>query len=189
MKRIILLLIGILILNVACQDDSIEPEIYIADTKSANYEKTKTYTVKAVVTAIPDNDGSQITCVPEESGVILAGSGWVSGHENILGKFDSENSTFEKESCEFDLTTGVPTVYTITHVTLQRMNGEQLFVKNYMWLNLLNGEISGYNDVIDGTGKFEGATGRTEMLNGKADPVTGIATWEEEGYLTLVRKS
>jgi hypothetical protein len=189
MKQIILLLIGILILNVACQDDSIEPEIYITDTKNANFEKTKTYTVKAVVTAIPDNDGPQITCVPEQSGVILAGSGWVSGHENILGKFDSENSIFVKESCEFDLATGVPTVYTVTNVTLQRMNGEQLFVKNYMWLNLVNGEISGYNEVIDGTGKFEGATGRTDMINGKADPDTGIATWEEEGYITLVRKS
>jgi hypothetical protein len=188
MKRIILLLIGILMFNVGCQDESIESEYKTIDTKSAKYEKTKTYDVKAVVTAIPDNEGSQITCVPEEAGVILAASGWVSGHENILGKFDPDNSSYNKESCEFSLTAEGPVVYTITDVILQRMNGEQLFVKNYMWINLVNGEISGYNEVIDGTGKFEGATGRTDMLNGKADPDTGIATWEEEGYITLVRK-
>ena len=81
-----------------------------------------------------------------------------------------------------------PVVYTITDVILQRMNGEQLFVKNYMWINLVNGEISGYNDVIDGTGKFEGASGKTTMVNGKVDLETGIGYWEEEGYIILVSK-
>lgn len=188
MKRIVLLLIGILMLNVACQDESIEPEYKTNDTRGDMYEKTKTYDVKAVVTAIPDNEGSQITCVPEEAGVILAGSGWVSGHENILGKFDSDHSSYNKEYCEFSMTAEGPVVYTITNVILQRMNGEQLFVKNYMWINLVNGEISGYNDVIDGTGKFEGASGKTTMLNGKVDLETGIGYWEEEGYIILVSK-
>ena len=115
-------------------------------------------------------------------------TGWVSGHETIFGKFDPENSTYEKEFCEFTMTAQGPVVYTLTHVTLQRMNGEQMFVENHMWLNVATGEISGYSDVVDGTGRFEGVTGRAEMLNGTVDLSTGIGNWEEDGYITLILK-
>ena len=189
MKRINLLLISMLMLNLACQDDFIETGTEMkVNTAIDTYEKTKTYPIKGTVMAIPDNEGPQITCVPVEAGVIMPETGWVRGHETVFGKFDPENSTYEKEFCEFMMTTQGPVVYTLTHVTLQRMNGEQMFVENHMWLNAATGEISGYSDVVDGTGRLEGVTGRAEMLNGTVDLSTGIGNWEEVGHITLILK-
>lgn len=189
MKRIIFLLVGALIFNFACQKESIESENdLINKTEKVVDGKTKTFNLKGIVSAIPNNEGNQIACLPVESGVIMASNGWVHGQENIFGKFDPENSTYDKEFCEFAITPYGPELYTRTNVILQRMNGEQMFVKNYMWINLTNGEISGYSDVIGGTGRFEGAAGSAEMLNGTVDLATGIGNWEEDGYLTLILK-
>ena len=189
MKRICLLSAGVLILAVACQDNFVEPENGMTTVeKSARLEKTITLHVKGCVKAIPDNDGSVVLCSPAEAGVTVPGSGRVSGHENILGKFDPGNSTFEKEYCEFTMTPEGPVIYMNTNVILQNMSGEKMFVKNHIWINAVNGDISGYSDVIDGTGRFEGVTGSTGMMNATIDPETGIGSWEEEGYITLVIK-
>lgn len=188
MKRIIFLLVGVLLLSLACQDEFNDPVANNSATKSAKYDKTKTYQVKGWVTAIGNSDAPSITCVPVEAGVVLSGSGWVDGHENILGKFDVKNSTYEKDYCEFSMTNEGPLVYTRTNVILQNMSGEQLFVVNHMWLNVATSEISGYSEIIDGTDRFEGASGSAVMLNGKVDQDSDVASWEEEGEITLVIK-
>ncbi len=189
MKRIILLLISMLMLNMACQEDLIEPENEMqVNTAIDKVDKIKTYPIKGSVMVIPNNEGPQITCVPVDAGVIMAETGWVRGHETIFGKFDPENSTYEKEFCEFMMTSQGPVVYTLTNVTLQRMNGDQMFVENHSWLNVATGEISGYSEVVDGTGRLEGVTGRAEMLNGTVDLSTGIGNWEEVGHITLILK-
>lgn len=189
MKRVYLLTAGFLILAVACQDNFVEPGNDLTPvTKSAKIEKTITFHIKGCVNAIPNNNGPVILCSPAEAGVAVPGSGRVSGHENILGKFDPENSTFEKEYCEFTMTPEGPVIYMNTNVILQNMSGEKMFVKNHMWFNVMTGDISGYSDVIEGTGRFEGVTGSADMMNATIDPVTGIGSWEEEGYITLVIK-
>lgn len=195
MKRNISLLIGILMLCNACQDESFEnlqtylstndPEITAGNAK---YVKIKSFNIKAHVNAIPNNEGPQIDCFPVEADVTLTGSGWVSGQENIYGKFDQQNSTYAKEFCEFSITPEGPVVYTRTNVFLQNMSGEKLFAVNHMWINVATGEISGYSDIIDGTGRFKGASGSADMLNAIIDPETGVASWDEVGYITLVIK-
>jgi len=151
MKRVCLLTAVFLILAVACQDNFVEPENdAIVGTKSARLEKTKTFQIKGCVNAIPNNGGPVILCSPAEAGVAVPGSGRVSGHENIFGKFDPENSTFEKEYCEFTMTPVGPVIYMSTDVILLNMSGEKMFVKNHIWINVVSGDISGYSDVIDG---------------------------------------
>ena len=190
MKRVFFLLIGILAFSVACQDNFVEPENDLQTvTKSAKVEKIKTFQIKGWVTATPNPNEPEIACTPVEAGVTVKGIGWVSGHDNIFGKFDPEYSTFQNESCDFILTPEGPVVYTVTKVILQRMNGDQMVGVNYMWINVVNGEISGYNDITEGTGRFDGVTGKTDMLNGSIDLSTGIASWEEDGEITLVLKS
>ena len=189
MKRVFFLLIGILAFSVACQDNFVEPESEMATgTKSAKVEKIKTFQIKGWVTATPYADEPEIACSPVEAGVTVKGVGWVSGHDNIFGKFDPKNSTFQNENCDFMLTPEGPVIYAKTNVILQRMNGDKMFVVNYMWIDALTGVISGYNEMTGGTGRFEGVTGKTDMLNGSIDLATGIASWEEDGYLKLVLK-
>lgn len=186
MKRIIFLLIGILALSVACQDEFVEPENSL---KSAKTEKTQTFQIKGWVTIISNTEMPEMACNPVEAGILLKGNGWVSGHDNILGKFDAENNTFAIEYCELEITPdGLPFVYARTNVILQRMNGDKIFAVNHMWINALNGEISGYTDITNGTGRFEGVVGQINMLNGTVDTEQGIGSWEEDGEITLVLK-
>lgn len=189
MKRVFFLLIGILAFSVACQDNFVETDNDATQlTKSAKYEKVQTFPIKGWVKATPDTEQPEVVCNPTEAGVSLKGMGWVSGRDNILGKFDPENSTYGNEFCELIMTDEGPVVYARTNVILQRMNGEQIFVVNHMWISVLSGEIAGYNEIYNGTGRFEGASGQTNMLNGAIDLLTGIATWEEDGYITLILK-
>lgn len=189
MKRLFFLLIGILAFSVACQDNFVEPENdFTNDTKSAKIEKVKTFQIKGWVTATPDPDQPAIACAPVEAGATVKGMGWVCGHDNIFGEFDPENSTYELEFCELDMTPEGPVIYCKTNVILQRMNGDQMYLVNHMWIHVVSGEISGYNDINNGTGRFEGVTGKTDMLNGIIDLATGIASWEEDGEITLILK-
>ncbi|WP_167605051.1 hypothetical protein [Maribellus sediminis] len=187
MKRVFFLLIGILILCVACQDDFVEPE-NAPVTKSAKYERTKTFELRGHVSSIPDFNGPFVSCLPEGSGLVLAETGWVSGQVNILGQLMPEKCTYEGVSCEMDLTDGVPTVFITANVELVRNNGDKIILVSHMVLDPLINEISGYNEYIGGTGRFEGVTGECNIINGVLDPDTGIASWEEVGEITLILK-
>ncbi|MBN2769613.1 MAG: hypothetical protein JXR90_02835, partial [Spirochaetes bacterium] len=140
------------------------------------------------VEAIPDFGAPLIGCVPVEYEIALPGSGWVSGHKNIFGKFVQEESFFERDFCELTLTAEGPVIYSHANVEITGSRGDKLFVENHTWIYVTTGEISGYNEIRDGTGRFEGAYGHAEMLNATLDPETGIACWDEEDYLTLVIK-
>ncbi len=189
MKRNLFLLIGILALSIACQDEFIEPETDMAAiTKSAKYEKMKTFQVKGHVEAIPNVDLPFRSCTPAEFEIALPGSGWVSGHKTIFGKFVQDESSFNRDFCEFSLTPEGPVVYSHANVEITRSNGDKIFVDSHSWVNAATGIITGYNEIKDGTGRFEGAYGHSEIVNGILDPDTGIASWEEDGFITLVLK-
>ncbi|WP_340111268.1 hypothetical protein [Maribellus mangrovi] len=187
MKRVFFLLIGILILCVACQDDFVEPE-NAPSTKSAKYEKTKTFELRGHVSSIPDFNGPIVSCLPEGSDLALAETGWISGQANILGKLVQEKSTYHGVQCGMEMTNGVPTVFITADVELVRNNGDKIILVSHMVLDPLTNEISGYNEYTDGTGRFEGITGECDILNGVLDPATGIASWDEVGEITLILK-
>lgn len=189
MKRVFFLLIGILVLSVACQDDFVEPENDLsAVEKSAKFEKVKTFHVKGHVEAIPNIDLPFTSCIPVESEIALPGSGWVSGHKSIFGKFIQEESFFNRDFCEFSMTPEGPVVYSHANVEITSYTGDKIFVDSHSWVNAATGIITGYNEIMNGTGRFEGAHGQSDILNGLLDPNTGIASWEEDGYITLVLK-
>lgn len=189
MKRIIFLLLGILTFSLACQKEVVEPENEPgSNLKSAKFEKTKTFYVRSHVEATPD-PGSQFTvCTPAEYEIALPGSGWVGGHKNMFGKFVLEESSFERDYCELQLTAEGPVVYSHANVEITGASGDKIFVESHTWINVTTGALSGYNEIKDGTGRFEGAYGEADMLNATLDPVTGIAEWDEEGYITMVIK-
>jgi len=189
MKRVLILLIGFLMISVACQDEFVEPDNDATTvTKSAKYEKVKTFQVKGHVDAIPNADLPFVSCTPPEYEVALPGSGWVSGHKSIFGDFVQEKSFFNRDLCEFSLTAEGPVIYSHANVEITRADGDKIFVDSHSWVNAATGVISGYNVIKNGTGRFEGAYGESDIVNGTVDPDTGIASWDEDGYLTLVLK-
>lgn len=188
MKRVFFLLIGILAFSVACQDNFVEPENdLLVGTKSAKYEKTKTFPVKGWINIIPDPEAPMFACTPAEAEVEMCSSGWIKGRETILGKIVEEKSTYEKQSCDVELTNEGPVIHNVVNGTVTYANGDKIFAENHTFINVVTGEIWGHTNQLDGTGRFEGITGTTYMLNGKMIPTGGLS-WEEEGEVTLVLK-
>lgn len=178
-----------LILAVACQDNFVEPENDMsAVEKSAKYEKVKTFHVKGWINIIPDPEAPLFLCTPEDFGIEMCSSGWINGRETILGKIVEEKSTYEKQSCDVTMTIDGPVIHNVVNGTVTYANGDKIFAENHTFINVVTGEVWGHTDQLDGTGRFEGITGTTYMLNGKMIPETGGLSWEEEGEVTLVLK-
>ncbi|MDX1284089.1 MAG: hypothetical protein R3182_03710 [Draconibacterium sp.] len=189
MKRVFLLFIGILIICVSCQNELLDPNSeMLAAEKSAKYEKTKTYQIKGWVTVIPDWESPMFTCTPEDLGIEFCSRGWVAGHENILGTIVQEQSTYEKVSCEVTMTEDGPVVHNVVRSDILRTNGNRTVIICHMYINVATGDIWGQNELISGTGRFEGITGTTHILQAKMIPETGGITWKVAGFVNLVLK-
>jgi len=189
MKRVFFLLVGILAFSVACQDDLVEPENDLAPgIKSAKYGKTQTFQIKGWARAIPDLESPMFICTPEELGIEGCSKGWLSGHENILGKIVQEESNYKKLLCDLMMINERPVLYDEMSADILRINGDRTFGTAHIWTDVTNGEIWGDYDFDGGTGRFEGITGTINMLNASYDPDTGVMSWDEEGEITLVLK-
>jgi len=188
MKRIIFLLIGFLILSVACQDEFVEPEndMTVA-TKSAKYEKTTIHEVKGWIKIIPDETAGRFQCETFGPEYDMCASGWLAGHFNILGKFIQEQSIYTKLYCELMLTDEGPVVYNEVSADILLATGERVYMLGFVWINPATGEVTGYGEYTGGTGHFEGITGTGQILNGIVLPEGGLY-WDAEGEITLVIK-
>jgi hypothetical protein len=186
MKRVFFLLIGLLILAVSCQDDFVEPE-NAPVTKSAKYEKTKTFQVKGWTQVIPDETAGRFQCETFGPPFDMCAAGWMAGHLNILGDVVQEQSTYTKLYCELLMTPEGVVVYNEVSAELLMSNGERISGLGFVSINTETGEVTGHAEYIGGTGRFEGMTGRTEVVNGKVLPEGGLY-WDSVGEITLVLK-
>ncbi|WP_340111264.1 hypothetical protein [Maribellus mangrovi] len=183
MKRVFFLLIGILIMCVACQDDFVESENAVA-TKSSKFEKTKTHQIKGWMQIIPDEAAGRFQCETFGPPYDMCASGWEAGHVNILGKFIQEQSTYTKLYCELMMTPEGPVVYNEVSLDLLLATGERVYMLGFAWINPATGEVTGHGDYTGGTGRFEGITGTAQILNGVVLPEGGLY-WDAEGFITL----
>lgn len=186
MKRVFFLLIGILIMCVACQDDFVEPE-NAPFTKSAKFEKTKTHHVKGWTQVIPDEAAGRFQCETFGPPFDMCAAGWMAGHLNIIGKIIQEESTYQKLYCELQLIAGEPVVYNEVSTELQLATGEKVNVLGFVSINTVTGAVSGHADFVGGTGRFDGITGTLQVVNGVVLPEGGLY-WDTEGEITLMIK-
>lgn len=187
MKRLFFLLIGMLILAVACQDEFVEPENdLMIGTKSAKYGKTKTFHVKGWINIIPDPDAPVFICTGDLP-IEMCSSGWIKGRETILGKIVEEKSTYEKQSCNVEMTSEGPVVHNVVTADVMYACGDITVCESHTFINVATGEVWGHTDILSGTGRFEGATGTLYQLNGEMLPDGGLS-WEVDGEVLLVLK-
>jgi len=188
MKRLFILLIGLLAFSLACQNDFVEPENDLTlSTKSAKYEKVKTFHVKGWINIIPDPEAPMFTCMPEQAGVEMCSSGWIRGSSTILGRVIEEKSTYEKQGCDVMMINDEPVIHNVVTAEVMYACGDITLCESQTFINTVTGEVWGQTDVLDGTGRFKGATGTINQLNGKILPEGGLS-WDEDGYITLVLK-
>jgi hypothetical protein len=188
MKTLKFLMIGFLVSSIGCTENIYDPDAGPdqVNKKSSTVVKTVTIKVNGRVNAIPDPELPQVTCLPENLGIILPGGGSCSGFSTVIGKFVQEESTYERVNCEFVMTDEGPAVYSESNVIITGNNGDQKYLVNKSWVHLTTGKLSGYSILTGGTGRFEGSEGRIEMTDASIDPETGIGSWGEVGSMVLI---
>jgi hypothetical protein len=147
----------------------------------------KTFPVKGWINIIPDPDAPMFQCTPQEAGVEMCTRGWIRGILSGSGKIVEEQSTYEKQSCDVTMTEAGPVIHNVVTAEVTSANGDKMFAESHTFINPVTGEVWGQTDVLDGTGRYEGATGTMYQLNGKILPEGGLS-WEVEGEITLVLK-
>jgi len=137
---------------------------------------------KCWTTTVPDFSQGSVLCTPEYLGVEVVAGGNMSGIEAHGGKLDTEKSTWEVVSCEFDYASS----QLIEHIKGKHtvMNGDYFLYTGTLSASLLDGAITGTVIIREGTGKFEGGTAEVTM-SGFLDFETSIATMKGEGFWTF----
>ena len=185
MKTLHYLLIGILFAAFGCSEDFLpteNPEDVLAAKKKAEVPKTVTIPVHGQVTTSPDYTKPLLPCTPIEMKVAVASEGTAKGHSTMTGAFVQEESTFETYLCDVQLTPeGIPIIYAESDVVITGQRGDQKFIKSCMWINVVTNVVTGFNELTGGTERFEGISGRVELVDGRFDPETGSVSWKEEG--------
>lgn len=190
MKTLHFLLIGILFAAFGCSEDFLpreEAEAVLAVKKKAKAPKTVTIPAHGQVTTFPDLTKPPLPCTPTEYGVVVASEGTCKGHCTMTGTFVQEESTFENYNCEVQLTPeGTPVIYAESDVVITGNSGDQKFIKSCIWIDVATNEVTGFHELTGGTRRFEGISGRIDIVDGRFDPETGSLNWKEDGYMELV---
>jgi len=134
---------------------------------------------KCWTTTVPDFSQGTISCTPEELGVAVVAGGNMSGIEAHGGKLDTEKSTWEVVSCEFDEVN----MKIIEHIEGKHtvMNGDYFLYTGTLSASSPDGAITGTVNIYEGTGKFEGGTAEVS-ITGILDFQTSVATMKGEGF-------
>lgn len=134
---------------------------------------------KCWTTTVPDFSQGTVLCTPEEFEVAVLAGGNMSGIEAHGGILDTEKSTWNVISCDFDYENLLIAEYIEGKHTL--MNGDYFLYTGVLTLNVTNGEFSGVINVYEGVGRFEGGTAEV-AITGMYNFETNVATMQGEGF-------
>jgi hypothetical protein len=104
----------------------------------------------------------------------------VEGNATHLGILDDMNSVLIAEDCNLDTQAGILSV--TLNITFKNKKGDGIRILGVSNITL-EGPASGSYEVIEGFGKFEGATGSI-TTKGFFNGVTGVAEFRAEGFVT-----
>ena len=169
MKKIIFFVSLLIIVSIGCEND----EIIIQPVP---------FSINVMATANPE--GGMLECqMPEGDPVPLPKVSFTSGTATFLGTLDATKSTQEILNCNFNMSTMA--LEGDIKVILTGEDGDELHFTGQAQY-FMTGVGTGYLEVTNGTGKFEGAYGWIRT-NGTTDPITGIATTTGEGMISPPR--
>jgi hypothetical protein len=134
---------------------------------------------KCWTTTVPDFSQGTILCTPEELEVVVLKGGNMSGIEAHGGKLDTEKSTWNVTSCDFDYEKMEIAEYIEGKHTM--MNGDYFLYTGILTLNVTNGEFSGVINIYEGVSRFEGGTAEL-AITGMYNFETNVATMQGEGF-------
>ena len=123
------------------------------------------------------NDVEPIDC---SNGVAVMKTNAVNGNATHIGLADRSMSPLIVESCDFDPSTGIITAE--LNVTVKNSKGDGIRFLGTSNMNVA-GPSSGNYVIVEGFGKFEGATGELSTT-GFLNAAEGSAEFKAEGFIT-----
>ena len=184
MKKIKLLLATVIVLigSLGCDREDLTEDSSFLNDSAVNTERIKMVPFKGNFVSTPA-DVILIDCPDiNPTGIVIPAPkiNVVNGNATHLGILDDINSPLIVEECAFDSQTGFLTV--TLNITLINRNGDGirfLVVSNIS----LEGPASGNYNIVEGFGKFEGATGSL-ITEGFFNGETGVAEFSADGFVT-----
>jgi hypothetical protein len=129
--------------------------------------------MKGVFYGIPTSQNTTCTPVP------TLGSMDIGGSATHLGDLQFDHSFWNNTDCSFDAATMVVTQKGPGQ--LMADNGDILYIYAVVYVHPLTNTFDGTTDFTGGTGRFEGATGHVDLLNGIIGPEK--LTWTTDGWI------
>ena len=184
MKKLKLVLTSIIVLfaTLGCEKEDLTQDASYLKALDKQTEKIKTVPFKGNFVSTPA-DVVLIECADiNPTGVVIPAPkiNVVKGNATHLGILDQMNSPLIVEECSFDSNTGILTV--TLNITVKNKNGDGIRFLGESNISI-EGPASGTYNIVEGYGKFEGATGSL-TTNGFFNGETGVAEFSAEGFIT-----
>lgn len=169
------------LLIVACEKDEPVNDPINLKASAAKSEEVKMIPFKGNFVSFPV--APDLTeCLDPVTGAYIQAAVFnnIKGNATHIGVLDSEQSPLTPVDCLLDITNGKLTVG--LDMTFVNKKGDGIRVLGESVINL-DGSATGSFEVIQGFGKFEGATGWMDTV-GFFDFETGVADYRGEGMVT-----
>lgn len=164
----------------ACEKDALNTEEAYLKASAEKMEEIKMVPFKGNFVSRPASEELIACAEPGTDPFMGPKFNLVSGNATHLGIMDQPNSPLTIESCSFNATTGILTV--TLDITFKNKNGDGIRILGVSNISVA-GPASGSYDVVDGFGKFQGATGSI-TTTGFFNAETAVAEFSAEGMVT-----
>ena len=166
----------------SCTKDEVADDAFYLKTSISKRNDVKMVPFKGDFLSTP-NGVELLVCIPPEVAVAVPEINAVEGNATHLGILDRDQSPLFVVDCALNNDDPQnPKVITTLDITLRNKKGDGLRLLGQSVISLL-GPASGTYEIIEGFGKFSGATG-SATTDGFFNPEAGSAVFSVDGMVT-----
>lgn len=172
----------VLFVTLGCEKEDLNQDAIYLKASAKKTEEIKMVPFKGNLVSTPA-DVVLIDCADINPGDLVVSApkiNVVTGNATHLGILDQINSPLIVEDCSFDSNTGFLIV--TLNITLKNKKGDGIRFLGVSNISV-EGPASGNYDIVEGFGKFEGATGSL-TTKGFFNGETGVAEFSADGFVT-----
>lgn len=170
------------LLALSCTKDEAADDALFLKTSISKRHDVKMVPFKGDFLSTP-NGMELVVCIPPEAEVAVPEINAVEGNATHLGILDRDQSPLLVVDCNLNFDDpDDPKVVTTLDITLRNKKGDGVRLLGQSTISL-SGPASGSYEIIEGFGKFSGATGAA-TTNGFFNPEAGSAAFKVDGMVT-----
>jgi hypothetical protein len=170
------------LLALSCVKDEVTDDALFLKTSVSEMDEVKMVPFKGDFLSTP-NDIELVLCIPPEAEVAVPKINAVEGNATHLGILQRDQSPLFVVDCYLNFDDPEdPKVITTLDITLRNKKGDGIRLLGQSTISL-SGPASGSYEIVEGFGKFSGATG-SATTTGFFNPEAGSAAFSLKGSVT-----